>query len=109
MSIKLSDLTKQTRILAVDVGAAEPLEVEYRVQAYTPEIESEISRADQRPAGTLSRILSMLVVRWSLVDDDGSMFPLDEVHTAKLPLSFMLSVFAKIAEDMRPNAMNAGD
>lgn len=109
MAIKLSDLTKQTRTIQVDVGASEPLEVEYRIQAYTPEIEAEIANAESRPAATLSRILSMLVLRWSLVDDYGEMYPLDEKSTAKLPLSLMLSVFAKIAEDMRPNLLNAGD
>lgn len=108
MPIKLSDLTKQTRTIQVDIGASEPLEVEYRIQAYTPEIESEIANAEQRPAATLSRILSMLVVCWSLVDDNGSMYPLDEEYTVKLPLSLMLSVFSKIAEDMRPNLMTAG-
>jgi len=108
MAIKLSDLTKQTRTIQVDIGASEPLEVEYRVQAYTPEVESEIANADQRPAGTLARILSKLVVRWSLVDDYGEMYPLDEKSTAKLPLSLMLAVFTKIAEDMRPNPMSAG-
>lgn len=108
MAIKLSDLTKQTRVIQVDIGASEPLEVEYRIQAYTPEIESEIANADQRPAGTLARILSKLVVRWSLVDDYGEMYPLDEKSTAKLPLSLMLEVFTKIAEDMRPNPMSAG-
>lgn len=108
MAIKLSDLTKQTRTIRVDVGAGEPLEVEYRVQAYTPEIESEIANADQRPAGTLARILSKLVVRWSLVDDDSNMYPLDEKSAARLPLSLMLAVFSKIAEDMRPNQTSAG-
>lgn len=108
MPIKLSDLTKQTRVIQVDVGANEPLEVEYRIQAYTPEIESEIANAEQRPAATLARILSMLVVRWSLVDDNDAMYPLDEKSTAKLPLPLMLAVFSKIAEDMRPNPMSAG-
>lgn len=109
MAIKLSDLTEQTRVTQVDIGASEPLEVEYRIQAYTPEIESEIANnADQRPAGTLARILSKLVVRWSLVDDYGEMYLLDEKSTAKLPLSLMLAVFTKIAEDMRPNPMSAG-
>lgn len=103
MTIKLSDLTKQTRTIQVDVGVSEPLEVEYRVQAYTSEIEAEIANAEERPAGTLARVLARLVVRWSLQDDDGSMYPLDEKHTARLPLSFMLAIFAKIAEDMRPN------
>lgn len=108
MAIKLSDLTEQTRVIQVDIGASEPLEVEYRIQAYTPEIESEIANVDQRPAGTLARILSKLVVRWSLVDDYGEMYPLDEKSTAKLPLSLMLAVFTKIAEDTRPNPMSAG-
>ncbi len=108
MAVKLSDLTRQTKTIEVEVGASEPLEVEYRIQAYTPEIESEIANADQRPAGTLARILSKLVVRWSLVDDNGDMYPLDEKSAAKLPLSLMLAVFAKIAEDMRPNAVSAG-
>lgn len=109
MAIRLSDLTKQTRTIQVDVGASEPLEVEYRLTAYTPEIESEIANAEQRPAGTLARILSKLVLRWSLVDDDGKMYPLDEKHAEKLPLSLMLVIFAKIAEDMRPSLTNAGD
>lgn len=112
MPIRLSDLTKQTRVIHVDVGASELLEVEYRVQAYTPELEAEIASADkgaeQRPVRTLSRILSMLVVRWSLVDDRGDMYPLDEQHTSKLPLQLMLAVFTAIAEDMRPNSTSAG-
>ncbi|MEZ0396837.1 MAG: hypothetical protein ABWK53_10470 [Anaerolineales bacterium] len=109
MAIKLSDLTKQTRVIQVDVGASEPLEIEYRVQAYTPEIEAEIAGAEQRPAGTLAHILSKLVVRWSLIDDNGEMYPLDNDHVMRLPLSFMLTIFTKIAEDMRPNLPNAGD
>jgi hypothetical protein len=108
MAVKLSDLTKQARVIYIDIGASEPLEVEYRVQAYTPEVEYEILNAESRPAGTLARILGKLIVRWSLVDDDGNMYPLDESHTAKLPLQLMITIFSKIAEDMRPNSMNAG-
>lgn len=109
MSIRLSELTKETRKIQVHVGASEPLEVEHRIQAYTPEIEAELTGAENRPAGTLAKILCRLVASWTLEDDDGDMYPLDEEHAARLPLPFMMAVFAAIAEDMRPNPPKAGN
>lgn len=99
MAIKLSDITKTTKTITVDIGASEPLEVEYRVNAYTPEVESEITGANDKPARALSNILQKLVARWTLVNDSGEMYPTN----GDLPLQVMLSVFAAIANDMRPN------
>lgn len=106
--MKLSDLTRETKKVTIEIGG-QVLEVEYRVNAYTPEVEAELVNAEKKPAWTMSRVLSKLVVTWSLEDEDGNMYPVDEAHTEKLPLQFMLNVFQAIAGDMRPNVMNAGD
>lgn len=109
MGIRLSDITRSTRKITVDIGAHEPLEIEYRAEAYTPELEALIDNAEKRPASTLAQMLSRLVVSWTLEEDDGRMYPPDEKHLAKLPMSFLLAVFTAIAEDMRPNPPKAGD
>lgn len=109
MPITLSELTKKTRKITVDIGANEPLEVEYRIQAYTPEIESVVLSVGERPAMALAEVLKRLVVSWNLVDDNGKMYPLDDEHLNKMPLQIMMAIFQAIAEDMRPNQTTAGN
>lgn len=109
MPITLSELTRKTRKITVDIGASEPLEVEYRIQAYTPEVESVILNVGERPAMALAEVLKRLVVSWNLVDDNGEMYPLDNDHLHKMPLQIMMSIFQAIAEDMRPNPATAGN
>jgi hypothetical protein len=109
MSIKLSDLTKETSKLSIDLGASEPLEIEYHTRAYTPELEESIVGAQERPAAALAQILQRLVVAWNLVDDNNQPYPLDEEHLGKLPVQVMISIFQNIAEDMRPNPPTAGN
>ena len=109
MAIRLSDLTKETRKVSVNVGASEPLEIEYRTRAYTPELEESIIGAQERPAAALAQVLGKLIVAWNLVDDDGKPYPLDDAHFDKLPVQVMIAIFQAIAEDMRPNPQTAGN
>jgi len=109
MAIRLSDLTKETRKVSVNVGASEPLEVEYRTRAYTAELEDSITSAQERPATALAQMLKKLIVAWNLVDDDGKPYPLDDVNLSKLPVQVMIAIFQAIAEDMRPNSQTAGN
>jgi hypothetical protein len=109
MAIRLSDLTKETRKVSVDVGASEPLEIEYRTRAYTAELEDNITGAQERPATALAQMLKKLIVAWNLVDDDGKPYPLDDAHLSKLPVQVMIAIFQAIADDMRPNPQTAGN
>jgi len=107
MAIKFGDLWQETRTINVALGSG-TLEVVYRPNAYTPQLEEELANAETKPARTLANILRQLVVHWDLETDSGEMYPLDAEHIAQLPLQFMLTVFAAIAEDMRPNLPSAG-
>jgi len=109
MAIRLSDLTKETRKISVNIGASEPLEIEYRARAYTAELEDNLTGAQEHPAATLAQILQRLVVSWNLVDDNDRPYPLDETHLGKLPVQVMIAIFQAIAEDMRPNPPTAGN
>jgi hypothetical protein len=109
MAIRLSDLTKETRKAHVNVGASEPLEIEYRVRAYTAELEDSIIGAQERPAMALAQILKKLIVAWNLVDDDGKPYPIDDAHLSKLPVQVAIAIFQAIADDMRPNPQTAGN
>jgi len=109
MAIKLSDLTKETRKLFVNLGAHEPLEIKYRARAYTAELENNLASAHERPATALAQMLGSLIVDWNLVDDDGNLYPLDNEHLSKLPVQVMIAIFQAIAEDMRPNQQTAGN
>jgi len=105
--MKLADLFKETRKVKVDI-AGSALEVEYYVNAYTPEVEALVTGDVQRPARVMAELLARLVASWTLEDDDGKMYPVNAEAMNKLPLMFMLKVFQAIAEDMRPNLETAG-
>jgi len=108
MAIRISDLARETRKITINIGLSEPLEIEYRVMAYTPDLEDIILGTQDRPAAALAHILNHLVVSWNLVDDDDKPYMLDDEHMRKLPLPVMLRIFQAIAEDMRPNPPTAG-
>ena len=49
--------------------------------------------------------LAKLLKSWDVLEEDGSMFPIDAHRLADLPISFRLEVLAAIMGDLRPEAM----
>lgn len=71
MPIKLSDLKKKSRRITLEV-LGEPLAVEYRPGAITPEL---MSRLGDTP---FVQLIPEVVSWWDLLDDDGEMLAISE-------------------------------
>jgi len=48
-----------------------------------------------------------LIKSWDLLEDDGSVFPLDAVRFGKLPIAFRMQVYQGIMENISPEAVAA--
>ena len=109
MPITLSALAANTATLTIPVGA-DTLTLTYypnRVNEHTVAMLANFSNVNQ---ATLTEdfheynvSLASLIKSWDLLEDDGSMFPLDAARFAELPIALRGQVFGAIMEHLRPN------
>src|SRR5712691_8775720 len=52
-----------------------------------------------------NEMLASLIKSWDVLEDDGTMFPIDALRFASLPLAFRMQVFTAIMKDIRPEAV----
>lgn len=98
--MKLSDLTKKTRKIEVQVDD-ESAEIEYRTHSVTAKFLNEI-----REMGDLDSVIHQVeqtVSRWDVLDDEGKEIPptKEAILDHGIPLDFMTIVLNKITEDIR--------
>jgi len=104
MGIKLADLTRDTRTIAVPVGE-ETLNVTYQPSWLTPETEEKLHKLGEsgRAGQSLVSFLLPCLVSWDLLDDDGQPLPLADKTLRKLPIKLLSQIVQAVGEDMRPN------
>jgi len=110
MPITLSALAANTATLTIPVGA-DTLTLTYypnRVNEHTVAMLANFSNVNQ---ATLTEdfheynvSLASLIKSWDLLEDDGSMFPLDAARFPELPMTVRGQVFRAIMEHLSPNA-----
>lgn len=118
MPIRLEDLAKTTKRVTFEYDG-EPVTVEYRLNAVTPQQGELIERLTSMFGGavTLSEenkvneqlidVLNWLVVSWDVLDDKGKPLPVTKTWLRKLPSAFLYTLFGEILADLRPNAQSA--
>lgn len=109
MPITLKSLRAEEREIKVPVGG-EHLTVWYRPGALTPELEDASRQAeDEGSTAPLRRMLSLLVSRWDLSEDEGKKpVPITQESLARVPSKILVDIVTSIGEDHRPEAPAAG-
>jgi hypothetical protein len=105
MPVKLSDLTKRERTVAVRFdGVDTPLNVTYRPDQWTPAAQARWldAFADKRQGVALAVYVAARVVKWDLAGDDGQIIPLTELALADVDIAVLDTVVTGIITDMRP-------
>ena len=98
--MKLSDLTKKTRTVAVTVDDQE-VPVKYRVHVVTPGFLAAVQELDDLDA--IMYQIEQVIVSWDVLDDDGNPIPATKEAILKfgIPLEFLTRVLTAITADMR--------
>ena len=106
MPVRLSDLTKRERTVAVHFdGVDTPLNITYRPDQWTPAAQARWIDlfADQRQGVALAVYVAARVVTWDLAGDDGTIIPLSEAALADVDIAVLDKVVTAIIADMRPS------
>lgn len=119
--MKVSALKARTRTVPVTIPGSdgepdEDVNITYRPGSLTLELWEQIQTIANDPQGadidaTKTFLMSdddPLIVAWDLEEDDGTPFPCDVEHFAKLPLDFMGLMVQAIGEDSVPNLPRGG-
>jgi len=105
MPIRLSDLTKRERVVAIPFeGVDAPLTVTYCPDRWTPASQAQYTElfAQQRQGKALACYVAARVVAWDLVDDAGAAIPLTEDALSGVDIAVLDRVVVGIIADMRP-------
>lgn len=108
MAIKLHQLRDQTAPATVQYEGHE-IKLEYRVAAFTAEVESRLHQADDehRPVNGLAEVLEKIVAAWDILDDNDKPLPVTLELLRQLPFGLLQEMVTAIAEDLSPNVRNA--
>jgi hypothetical protein len=115
--MRLSQIKKAAKRVAVDVGDGEILNIEYDPNVLTPELESWVQGAarleDSTAGAMLAELLERILLSWDLfcdhdpnsdASDDAPRAVATDAATLKtLPTVFLDSVARAVLEDLRPN------
>lgn len=105
MTVRLSDLTKRERTVAIHFdGVDTPLSVTYRPDRWTPSAQARWIDlfADQRSGTALAVYVATRIVKWDLAGDDGQVIPLTEAALADVDVAVLDKVVTAVIADMRP-------
>jgi hypothetical protein len=104
MSVRLADLVRDEREIAVDVQG-EVLNVVYRPSSITPESQDVFyERIEKNRTGTaLAEILSQRLVSWDLVGNDGEVIDVSVESLRKIPVDVLAFVSNAVITDMEAN------
>ena len=109
MAIKLHQLREETASIDVVFDTHE-ITIEYRIAAFTAEIESRLHQADdeKKPANGLAEVLCQIVKAWDILDEDDTPLPVTLELMRQLPYALMQEMVKAIVEDLSPNVKSAG-
>ena len=115
MPIKLTDLRKSTRTLAVEYEG-ETANVQYRPSALTPYLQMVLldwyvgeESADRKYKTTLNDVLDAftnLVATWDVLDESGKPLPVNRQWVRQMPTQFIATIIGSILEDIRSPKAN---
>lgn len=90
MSLKFSELFQETKTVTME-WLGKTLNLKVAVAYYTPEFEESLDKEidDKRPSQKLVKWILSLVKEWDLLQDDGTVYPLEEKAVNKLPTEFL--------------------
>lgn len=107
MGFKFSEIASRRVPFSVTIGDG-TLTGFYNAAAFTSRLEMA-AKAPDADTSLLARMLSMLIVEWDLVDDEGRFgepggpYPTTEEALLDVPLEFLGQVMSGINEAIRPN------
>jgi hypothetical protein len=102
MPISINDLRREQRTVNFDF-LGDQVSVTYRPGAVTPEVEDAMQTAQERerPANGLAEVVSMLLVEWDVLDENGTAIPTDLETCRTLPTEFLSAIVVAIVDDNR--------
>lgn len=100
--MRFSDLVQDERSFEMSV-LNEPVEIVYRPSAYTPVVEDQVQTLmdSRRPGNGLAKMLSNVLIRWDILDDDGNEIEPTFDNLRQLPVPFLTDVVNAIGNDTR--------
>jgi hypothetical protein len=109
----LTHLLQDVRTCTVEYDD-ESAQVTYRPSAYTPEAEDTYQREidARRPSGGCADVLSVMLLSWEVLDEDGVEIPIELELLRGMPSAFLFAVMAAIVRDLnteREDRKNSGD
>lgn len=113
MPMRFTDLARATKTGKLDLGGGDVIRFEFRHGLITPHFmhtllaldESRLkgATADEGEAAVMNvcEQVARLIVEWDLLDEDGSMFPLDVERLARdIPLTVQIGLLQQCLEEM---------
>ena len=97
MTLSVSQLATNEANLALTIEG-ETLNLVYFPNKYTAKVSNQFTTLDG-----ITQELGGLIKSWDLLNDDGTMYPLDAESLAALGIGLLLQVAKGIASDIRPN------
>ena len=98
MPVTLSQMVANEKSLSLTVGS-DTLNITYYPNKVTTAAIVEIDSTIESP----SQVLSGVIKSWDLLNDDGSMYPLDAPSLAALGIGLLMQISQAIVRDIRPN------
>src|SRR5579863_990002 len=111
--MKISDLTAKTKTVSFDYDG-ETVNMDVHTQLITPKMAAELNEVDDDKVDaatrmhTLSDLASRLIAHWDVLNDDGSMFPLDTASLeATIPVMFLSQALMESVKAALPGEASA--
>lgn len=104
MPLKLSRLFEDTQTVEMPY-LGEVLSITWTPAGFSPAVQDRFVSADGENASTLALVdvLSSLLVRWDLLDDEGQTIPTTKERMLTLPKGFLLDVYRFLGSSNSPN------
>ena len=108
MGVKLSQLGSKKREAQVEYGD-DIVAITYLPGKFTPRVEARLNeaQAENKTSQEVAQVLSEVLVRWDVLDDNGKPLKPTAELMMDMPLSFLTIIAKTLGEDMSPNAKSA--
>ena len=98
MPVSLSQMVANEKGLALTIGS-DTLNITYYPNKVTT---AAVNEMDNSLDGQ-TQVLSGIIKSWDLLNDDGTMYPLDAASLAALGLGLLMQISQAMVRDIRPN------
>lgn len=109
--MKVSDLNRDRKELAVDLGEGDVINIVYNPRAYTIEVEELIEEkaGEQFKAGTLLIMLEPMLLDWDVMVEEPGDFPPNVENLKKVPIDTLGKIIEAIGDAARPSSEEGKD